>query len=280
MALDWFTFFAQIVNFVILVFLLKRLLFKPILLAIASRENLINLRETNAKIETEKALATQTEYQQKISLIEATQNQMLQTTTHEIHERRKNLLSETQHEIADFKRNSLIEMEQEEHSLRKSLTFLIRNEVYEISAKIVQEFSNTNIQEHIIKLFITHFSDWLKTKTTAQANEIKKIRCSHQLSKELQEQLITAIQKLCKTEETILLEVDPTLFIGISTSLSGSEVSWCARDFLESLEERTNYFWSAHSSNEKHQEERNTQIQTQETKANATGEQNDDERAS
>ena len=38
MLINWFTVLAQIINFLILVFLLKRFLYKPILRAMAERE--------------------------------------------------------------------------------------------------------------------------------------------------------------------------------------------------------------------------------------------------
>ncbi len=41
MLIDWFTVIAQAINFLVLVWLLKRFLYKPILDAIDARENLI-----------------------------------------------------------------------------------------------------------------------------------------------------------------------------------------------------------------------------------------------
>jgi len=44
MEINWFTVIAQIVNFLILVWLLKRFLYKPVLKAIAEREQKIASR--------------------------------------------------------------------------------------------------------------------------------------------------------------------------------------------------------------------------------------------
>ena len=41
MTIDWFTVGAQIVNFIVLVWLLKRFLYKPVLAAIDAREKRI-----------------------------------------------------------------------------------------------------------------------------------------------------------------------------------------------------------------------------------------------
>src|SRR5450432_81249 len=51
MKIDWFTVIAQVINFLILVWLLKRFLYKPILNAIAEREKKITdqLKDADAK---------------------------------------------------------------------------------------------------------------------------------------------------------------------------------------------------------------------------------------
>jgi F-type H+-transporting ATPase subunit b len=54
--IDWFTVFAQIVNFIILIFLLKRFLYGPIIAAIDKREENISARITEAE---EKHLAAE-----------------------------------------------------------------------------------------------------------------------------------------------------------------------------------------------------------------------------
>src|ERR1035437_8882170 len=53
MLIDWFTVIAQVINFLILVWLLKRFLYRPILDAIDAREKRIakELAEANAKQE-------------------------------------------------------------------------------------------------------------------------------------------------------------------------------------------------------------------------------------
>jgi F-type H+-transporting ATPase subunit b len=65
MLIDWFTVFAQGVNFLVLIWLLKRFLYKPVLAAIAAREKSIIDQLKNAE---QKKSAAQTErdaFQQK-----------------------------------------------------------------------------------------------------------------------------------------------------------------------------------------------------------------------
>ena len=65
MLIDWFTVGAQALNFVVLVWLLKRLLYKPILAAIDSREKRIAAELADADEKRTQAKRERDEYQQR-----------------------------------------------------------------------------------------------------------------------------------------------------------------------------------------------------------------------
>jgi F-type H+-transporting ATPase subunit b len=65
MLIDWFTVVAQIINFLILVWLLKRFLYKPILNAIDAREKKIAKELADADAKKAEALKEREEFQHK-----------------------------------------------------------------------------------------------------------------------------------------------------------------------------------------------------------------------
>src|SRR5580700_2283763 len=65
MLIDWFTVAAQVVNFLILVWLLKRFLYKPVLAAIDEREKRIATQLQDAEKKKAEALKEQTDFQHK-----------------------------------------------------------------------------------------------------------------------------------------------------------------------------------------------------------------------
>ena len=65
MLIDWFTIGAQVVNFLILVWLLKRFLYRPILHAIDSREKRIAAELTDAAAKQTEAQKERNEFQHK-----------------------------------------------------------------------------------------------------------------------------------------------------------------------------------------------------------------------
>ena len=65
MLIDWFTVSAQVVNFLILVWLMKRFLYKPIIDAIDARETRVAKELADADARMADALKERDEFQQK-----------------------------------------------------------------------------------------------------------------------------------------------------------------------------------------------------------------------
>ncbi len=65
MEIDWFTVIAQVINFLILVWLLKRFLYKPVLAAIANREARIMAQINDAATKEAEALKERDLFKQK-----------------------------------------------------------------------------------------------------------------------------------------------------------------------------------------------------------------------
>jgi F-type H+-transporting ATPase subunit b len=63
MSIDWFTFTAQVVNFLILIWLLQRFLYGPILRVMAERQKYIADRFASAEAAQADAAAKQQEYE-------------------------------------------------------------------------------------------------------------------------------------------------------------------------------------------------------------------------
>lgn len=65
MLIDWFTVIAQVVNFLILVWLLKRFLYQPILNAIDAREQRVATELADADAKMNEAAKQRNEFQKK-----------------------------------------------------------------------------------------------------------------------------------------------------------------------------------------------------------------------
>src|SRR5579862_7181678 len=94
MLIDWFTICAQALNFLILVWLMKRFLYKPILYAIDAREKQVATELADADTQKTEAKKDHDEFQHKSEEFDRQRAALLSKATDEAKAERQRLLDE------------------------------------------------------------------------------------------------------------------------------------------------------------------------------------------
>src|SRR6185312_11044708 len=100
MLIDWFTVGAQALNFLILVWLMKRFLYKPILHAIDEREKRIATELADADAKKAEAQKERDEFQQKNEQLDQERTEMRGRMKDEVKAERQQLLDEARNAAA------------------------------------------------------------------------------------------------------------------------------------------------------------------------------------
>ena len=94
MLIDWFTVGAQALNFLLLVWLLKRFLYRPILAAIDAREKKVAAQLADAQAKSEAALKEQEDFKNKNADLDQRRSDLLKKAADEAQTERLRLLEE------------------------------------------------------------------------------------------------------------------------------------------------------------------------------------------
>src|SRR5579862_1751216 len=94
MPINWFTVVAQGINFLILVWLMKRFLYKPILHAIDERENRVATELANADKQKAEAQKEHDQFRHKNAEFDQQRAALLTKATEEVKAERQRLLDE------------------------------------------------------------------------------------------------------------------------------------------------------------------------------------------
>ena len=121
MQIDWFTVAAQVFNFLVLVYLLKRFLYGPIIDAMTRRENNIAARQQGADEKARLADETAQSYRDKINKLEAQRQALLAQAKEEAHAQRAALLEQMRAEVAETGEHWRKEAEREKDAFLKDL---------------------------------------------------------------------------------------------------------------------------------------------------------------
>jgi len=244
MLIDWFTVTAQIFNFLVLVWLLKRFLYKPILDAIDKREKLIASQIQDADNQKIEAQKERDDFQKKNYEFDRQREALLNKAIEEVKTERQKLLDESRKEYEDLcvKRQETLKSEQQ--SLSREITRRTQEEVFSITRKVLKDLSSTTLEEHMVDVFIRRLEDLKDEEKIALTCALKEcshpafVRSAFKLSKTQQSVIEKAIKKILEVEIQFQFEVVPEKVSGIELTTNGHKVTWSIDSYLTSLENK------------------------------------------
>ena len=242
MLIDWFTVGAQVLNFLILVWLLKRFLYRPILDAIDAREQRIAAQLAEAA--RQKAAATQErdEFLRRNADFEKVRAALLDQATESAKAERQRLLDEAREAataLAEKRREALLD---EARTLNQAITQRTRQEVFAIARKTLGDLADTRLEAQIVEVFLARLQAMSATESDDLRQSLQTpgqaliVRSAFGLSAAQLASLENAIKASLGAETLIRFETAPELVSGIELSSDGHKVSWSIAEYLTDLE--------------------------------------------
>jgi F-type H+-transporting ATPase subunit b len=242
MLIDWFTVSAQVVNFLILVWLLKRLLYKPILNAIDAREQRIakeladaDTKETEAEKEREKLQKKNEEFDQQ-------RGELLSKAKDEAKAERQRLLDEARQAADTLRTKRQDALTREQESLNDEITRRTREEVFAIARKALTDLAGTTLEERMSEVFRRRLRELSNDAKEGIAKALKTssdpvlVRSAFDLPSEQQKAIQHTLQETFRAEIQVRFETAPDVISGIELTANGRKVAWSIGDYLASLE--------------------------------------------
>lgn len=248
MSIDWFTVGAQILNFLILVWLLKRFLYQPVLDAIDAREQRIADELKNAEKRSSKAQQECEQFAQKNTEFEKQKQTLLQQAKDEADTERKKLLA-TARQQADVLSAKLQQASaRQQQSVQAELRCLARDEVFAISRKVLTDLASADLEFSITEIFIAKlqtldgdakhaFVNAFSGSGLSSDNRPQIQVCSvFELQPTHKKAITAAIHSLFASEIPLQYSLDAKLISGIKLSVNGQQISWSIDEYLGALE--------------------------------------------
>ena len=242
MLLDWFTIGAQALNFLILVWLMKRFLYKPILNAIDTREKRIAKELADADAKKAEAQKERDEFQKKNEEFDQQRAALLTKATDEAKAERQRLLDEAR-KAADAlsakRKESLINDAQ---NLNQAISRLTQKEVFSITRKALTDLATVSLEERMGEVFTRRLRGLDDKAKTVLGDALKKnsepalVRSAFDLPAQQRAAIQNALNETFSAEIHLRFETSPDLVSGIELSSNGQKVGWSIADYLTSLE--------------------------------------------
>ena len=243
MLIDWFTVAAQVLNFLVLVWLLKRFLYHPILDAIDAREAKIAAELADADAKRAEARKERDTFQAKNDTFDQQRAALLSKAAADAGIERTRLLNAARKaaDALDVKRAEGLRRDAE--NLHDAIGRKTQSEVFAIARKALTDLADTDLQDRIGTVFIRRLramDDAAKAgmvSALAAAKEPALLRSAFDLPAAQREAIQTAFNETFGGQAPIRFETAPDIVGGIELSVNGQKLGWSIADYLKSLED-------------------------------------------
>ncbi len=242
MLIDWFTVLAQVVNFLILVWLLKRFLYRPILDAIDAREKRIAKELADADAKKAEAQKERDEFQHKNEAFEQQRAALLGKATDEARAERQRLLDEARQAADTLVAKRQEALRNEQQSLNEALNRRAREEVFAIARKTLADLATASLEERMVEVFTRRLCE-MDAKAKADLGAALKsasapgvVRSAFELPAEQRAAIQNAINETFSADIDLQFETAPDLVSGIELATDGRKVGWSIAEYLAALE--------------------------------------------
>ncbi len=253
MLIDWFTVAAQALNFVILAWLMKRFLYKPILDAIDAREKRISTEMAAAaqkQIEAEQARDT---FRAKSDQFEQQRAALLQKAQADAATERQTLMDAARKDADALASKRQAALASQAQALGQALQQRAQAEVFAITRRALAELADSSLEARACAVFIQRLhslegpeKDALAT-TLGAAQGAVVVRSAFALPSAQQDDIRKALADGFGVQAELSFQVEPTLVAGIELVAQGQKLAWSLNEQLNTLAHAAGDLLKAHA---------------------------------
>jgi len=242
MKIDWFTVIAQIVNFIILVGLLWRFLYKPILKAIDEREKKIAAELADAAAKKAEAAKEQEDFKKKNQNFDQEKKDLMTKAEADAETEHQKLLESARTDATALKTKLDEAQKEAQQTLDHEIMQKTRNEVFAITRKALADLASVSLEEQSGNMFIKRLNELSedekkKFRDAFQANKNPVlVRSAFDLPAKQQAEIKDAVNKILNADTPFQYKTAPELISGIELTANGYKLAWSISEYINALE--------------------------------------------
>jgi len=242
MKINWFTVIAQVINFLLLVWLLKRFLYKPILKAVDDREKRISAQINDANRMKEEAKKEQDDFTKKNADFDQQKKGLMDKAVADVAAQRQKLLDEAKDAASKLSEKLDAASREKQKTEQVETAQRAQKQVLAITRKALTEIASETLEEQSVETFIKKLKESKEEEKKrfidafqSNANTIL-IRSAFDLPAKQQQDIAQTVDAVLGTKSTLQFKTVPGIISGIELSTNGYKLAWSFSEYLDSLE--------------------------------------------
>lgn len=236
MSIDWITVAAQIANFLVLIWLLKRFLYRPILDGIDAREKEIAERMGEAESIRVAAEAAKADFEARTGSLRAGRKDLLAATRQAAEEERGTLLADARERLLHEQAGQAEQRAEQALRYREELQRDGARALLSLTRKALKDLADDQLEARIVARASERLVDVADELRRAGGDSLHAVALTHSplpdaTREHLQEQLAALIPGISTT-----FEIEPSQAPGLILRLGGAQVGWTVDSYIDDLD--------------------------------------------
>ncbi len=238
MGIDWTTFVLEIVNFLVLVWLLKRFLYRPVKSMIERRRQEVEARLAEAEQARREAEAMKQRYRNRLAAWETEKKQAWERLHQELEAERQRRLQSLRQELEAERRKAEAVWQQERREWRRHTEEQALNLGAAFVARLLERLADEHLHHRLMTLLVADLEklpEPEQDRIRAAVSGGGRIRgtSAYPLTDEERRKLDQVLSWVLQTQVDIDFAVDPGLLAGIRIDLGSYAIRANLRDELQ-----------------------------------------------
>src|SRR5690554_2500974 len=242
MGIDWFTLGAQVVNFLVLVALLKHFFYDRIIGAMDEREAAIASRLEGAARERESAAEEAALYRSRNRELEAQRERLLAEAAEDARALRHQLVEAARREAEEVRAQWRASLENERRALLQEFRERLGRSVVGVARRALAELADAQLEAQVLKVFVervrgldTGERETIVAALRDSSREVE-IRTAFPLDAPAREELARALRAHLDEGIALRFTTVPQLVCGIELRAHSYRLSWNLDTYHDGLE--------------------------------------------
>jgi F-type H+-transporting ATPase subunit b len=234
---------AQVLNFLVLVYLLKRFLYGPIIRAMDKREKNIALRLEDAEMQRAEAKQETERYEEKNRELDGQKEALLSQIKEEAEASRKQLMEEARKAVDTVQADWYDAIQRQQEVFLKELRHRAGTQTCAIARKALKDLASADLEDHIVRVFIRRLQSLDEEEHKALTEAIRAsgnkvtLRTAFEIPEKMAQEIVAALPGGDGDHVDLRAEISSDVICGIELKARGRKIAWNLADYLEALEE-------------------------------------------
>jgi F-type H+-transporting ATPase subunit b len=236
MSIDWITVAAQVANFLVLVWLLKRFLYRPILDGIDAREAEIAERMQVAERARTEADAAKKDFHEQLATLRSEQESMTDAARREAERQRDALLAEAHDRIERERTAWQAHLDAEARNFTKRLHRTGGHALLALTRKALADLADDRLEARIAAHLAHRIAPMREDLEHAAGQTDEAVVTSHATLLHSVEEEITGELHAVFPGIDVRFETDDAQSPGLTLQLGGAQLAWTVDTYIDGLD--------------------------------------------